>query len=305
MNKDIIQISTISELHQMAGFNKPTHPLISIINVSDWEIKEDMGDQRIMLNLYSIGMKDKSCGLEYGRNTYDFNEGVLYFTAPNQINKITKAQEANSVNGWVIFFHPDLIRNSNLQSKIDTYTFFDYEVHEALHLSADEENTLNQCVKMIQSEISERIDSHSQQVIINTLELLLNYSLRYYERQFNTRTNHHSDFVSQFHSQLKAYYNAGLFSELGIPTVDYLGEQLHFSGSYLSDLLKKETGLSTKEHINQFIVEKAKDLLLQDQKSISEIAYSLGFNYPHYFSRLFKNKTGTTPNQFKDLSHLN
>lgn len=144
MKDKIIQVSTISQLHEIAGFPKPSHPLISIIDVSQWEIKEEMVNKKIMLNLYSIGMKDKSCGLEYGRNTYDFNEGVLYFTAPNQINKITKPQKSNEVNGWVIFFHPDLIRDTSLQSKLDNYSFFGYEVHEALHLSASEEESLNQ-----------------------------------------------------------------------------------------------------------------------------------------------------------------
>jgi len=202
----------------------------------------------------------------------------------------------------MLFFHPDLIRNTTLGKIIEDYRFFSYDVHEALHLSDAEQKTITDCVGMIQQEISERIDNHSQTVITSSLELLLNLSRRYYERQFNTRSAQNSDVVSQFSSLLNSYYKSGKFTETGIPTIEYFADRVHLSGNYLSDLLKKETGYSIKDQINNFIVEKAKTLLLSESESVSQIAYALGFNYPHYFSRLFKSKTNLTPQEFRKLN---
>jgi len=305
MQKEILPIKSISELHAMCGFAKPIHPLISIVDVSQWEIGPELVGKKIVLDLYSIALKDASCGLNYGRNTYDFDEGVLIFTAPNQVTSTQKEQALNEVNGWIILFHPDLIRNTDLGKRIDDYGFFSYDVHEALHLSELEQNTLHECVGLIKAEINERIDNHSQRVIVSTLELLLNYSLRYYERQFNTRTAQNIDVVSQFEALLKTYYKEGKFTTEGTPPMDYFTGDIPLSPKYLSDLLKKQTGLSTKDHINNFIVDKAKTLLLSDGDSISGIAYKLGFNYPHYFSRLFKSKTGITPNDYRNKASLN
>lgn len=305
MSDKIHHIQSISQLHAAVGFEKPTHPLISIINVGEWEISDEWLGQRIKTDLYSIALKDASCAMDYGRHTYDFNEGVLIFTAPNQVVGIQKEQQKGEISGWMIFFHPDLIRNTPLGKRIEDYGFFDYAVHEALHLSDAEQNTLNECVKLIEAEIGERIDNHSQRVIVSTLELLLNYSLRYYERQFNTRAAQNTDVVTQFKKLLKDYYKQGRFSEDGVPSIEFFADTIHLSPNYLSDLLKKETGMSAKDHINHFIVEKAKTLLLSESDSISGVAYQLGFNYPHYFSRLFKSKTGMTPNDYRNKSLLN
>lgn len=302
MKQEIQNIHSISELHLIFGFDKPTHPLISIIDVSKWEIPEKFIDVKYTSELYTIGLKDKSCGLQYGRNTYDFDEGVLIFTAPNQVQSTSKAQQLGEIQGWMLFFHPDLIRNTPLGQSIENYGFFNYDVHEALHLSDAEQKTITGCKSMIQNEISERIDNHSQTVIATSLELLLNLSRRYYERQFNTRSAQHSDIVSQFHALLNDYYKSGNFSKTGIPSVEYFSNNIHLSGNYLSDLLKKETGCTIKDHVNNFIVEKAKTLLLSENETISGIAYNLGFNYPHYFSRLFKNKTGLTPLEYKQMN---
>jgi AraC-like DNA-binding protein len=300
MKSELVKIRSISELHEIFGFNKPTHPLISIIDVSQWEITEKYVGVRYTSDLYVIGLKDKSCGLQYGRNNYDFNEGVMFFTAPDQVQSVSKTQALNEITGWMMFFHPDLIRSTSLGKSIDDYRFFSYEVHEALHLSDSEQRTITDCVKMIEQEIGERIDNHSQVVIASSLELLLNLARRYYERQFNTRASQNSGVVAQFHRLLNDYYKTGMFTRIGIPSVEYFSERIHLSGSYLSDLLKKETGYSLKDQVNNFIVEKAKTLLLSESDSVSEIAYSLGFNYPHYFSRLFKSKTNMTPQQFRN-----
>ncbi len=299
MKQEIQNIKSISQLHQVFGFEKPTHPLISIIDVSKWQIPEQYVGVKYTSELYVVGLKDKSCGLQYGRNTYDFDEGILFFTAPNQVQSVSKTQELDEIRGWMLFFHPDLIRNTSLGHKIENYGFFSYDIYEALHLSDAEEKTITNCKAMIQNEISERIDNHSQTVISSSLELLLNLSRRYYERQFNTRSTQNSDIVSKFHTLLNSYYKNGEFAETGIPSVEYFSEKIHLSGNYLSDLLKKETGLAIKDHVNNFIVEKAKTLLLRENEPVSGIAYHLGFNYPHYFGRLFKNKTGLTPQEYR------
>jgi AraC-like DNA-binding protein len=301
MSDDIVYIKSISQLHELGGLEKPTHPLISIIDVSMWEIPIEHVGVRTISSMYSIGMKDRSCGLQYGRNTYDFDEGVLYFAAPDQVQTVTKAQELNEVQGWMLFFHPDLIRNTPLGKSIDNYKFFSYDVHEALHLSDAEQKTITDCVDLIKREISERIDDHSQIVVSSSLELLLNLSQRYYQRQFNTRSAQNKDVLNQFQSFLKEYYDNGLFSESGTPSVEYFSDKVSLSANYMSDLLKKETGYSAKDQINNFIVEKAKTLLLSESESVSGIAYTLGFNYPHYFSRLFKSKTGMTPQEYRQM----
>lgn len=302
MSEEIFHIKSISHLHELIGLEKPTHPLITIIDVSQLETHEEQIGIKITSSLYAIGLKDKSCGLQYGRNDYDFNEGVMYFTAPNQIQTIGRTQKKNEIKGWIINFHPDLIRNTPLGKLIDNYNFFSYDVHEALHLSDAEQQIITDCVNIIRKEIAERIDNHSQTVISSTLELLLNLSQRYYERQFNTRSAKNSDIVSQFQSLLKEYYDKGYLSLQGTPSIEYFSEKVFLSPNYLSDLLKKETGYSAKDQINSFIIEKAKTLLLSESDSVSEIAYTLGFNYPHYFSRLFKSKTGMTPQEYRQIN---
>jgi YesN/AraC family two-component response regulator len=247
-------------------------------------------------------LKDASCGLDYGRKPYDFNEGVLFFSAPKQVFTVTKVQKLNDVKGWMLYFHPDLIRNTKLASIIDNYTFFNYEINEALHLSEKEQYVLNNIVNLIENEINERIDNHSQQVLVSNIELILSYSQRFYERQFNTRSAQNTDVVSKVEKLLKNYYKTHELIETGQPSIEYLAGECHLSPNYLSDLLSKETGRSAKEHINDFLIKKAKHLLLSSNNSISGIAYSLGFNYPHYFGRLFKKKTGKTPQEFRQLN---
>lgn len=296
---EIVRIKSITQLHDALGFEKPTHPLITIIDISKWEIGEEWVGVKATTDFYCIAMKDASCGLEYGRNSYDFEEGVLMFTAPNQVLLTTKQQALGERKGWMLFFHPDLIRNTTLGHNIDNYHFFSYDVHEALHLSNAEQDTITESVGFIQEEIRQRIDNHSIRVAVSLLEVLLNYSLRFYERQFNTRDAQNKDVVTQFETLLKEYFTEGKFTETGMPTIDYFAGHIHLSPSYLSDLLKKETGFTAKDHINNFIVEKAKSMLLSEKDSISSIAYKLGFNYPHYFARLFKAKTGMSPQDYR------
>ena len=302
MGDTIIHTKSIAEIRAVFGLDKPTHPLITILDTEKLAYREETVGKRFSSDLYCIALKDSNFGIDYGRNSYDFDDGVLIFTAPKQVIKVKKTQEINQVKGWMLYFHPDLIRNTALGSKIDAYNFFNYEVHEALHLSENEQNTLNQIVQLIQDEIKERIDNHSQQVLVSNIELLLNYSKRFYQRQFNTRSANNIDIVSRVELLLKGYYSKNQLIEKGQPTIQYLADHCHLSASYLSDLLAKETGRSAKDHINDFLVDKAKHLLLSSTDSISGIAYTLGFNYPHYFGRLFKQKTGKTPQEYRQMN---
>jgi YesN/AraC family two-component response regulator len=302
MSEPIIHSNTITEIRAAFGLNKPTHPLITILDTEKIAYGEETVGKRFSSDLFCVALKDSNCGIDYGRNSYDFDDGVLIFTAPKQVITVKKSQALKEVKGWMLYFHPDLIRNTTLGSKIDSYNFFNYEVNEALHLSENEQNTLNQIVKLIQDEIKERIDNHSQQVLVSNIELLLNYSKRFYERQFNTRSASHIDIVSKVELLVKDYYKENQLIEKGQPTIQYLADNCHLSASYLSDLLTKETGRSAKDHINDFLVDKAKHLLLNSTDSISGIAYTLGFNYPHYFGRLFKQKTGKTPQEYRQLN---
>ena len=299
MSSEVIHSKTINDLLNVMGTGERLHPLIAVIDTAKLAYGEETVGMRFSSDLYCIALKDSSCGINYGRNSYDFNEGVLIFTAPEQVISITKPQALNQVQGWMLYFHPDLIRKSSLGKKIDQYNFFNYEVHEALHLSEQEQKTLTLVFELIKGEIRERIDDHSQNVLVSNIELLLNHSLRFYTRQFNTRSNHNVDVVSKVESLLKNYYNEDEPAKEGQPTMQYLADRCNLSPSYLSDLLSKETGRSAIDHINDFLVHKAKNLLLHSEESVSGIAYNLGFNYPHYFSRLFKQKTGQTPQEFR------
>ncbi|MFZ1705965.1 MAG: helix-turn-helix transcriptional regulator [Saprospiraceae bacterium] len=302
MSESIINIKSISDLHDKLGLEKPKHPLISLVDVAKIKVTENELNAKIIYDFYMISLKDKSCGADYGRNSFDFSEGVMVFSAPGQVYTPTKIINLGDIKGWMLFFHPDLIRSSSLGNHIDDYKFFHYDVFEALHLSEDEEKMITSNVANIQSEYTQRIDNHSQRVIVSNLELLLNYSLRFYERQFNTRTHQSKDIISNFEKVLKTYFVKGKQIENGLPTIQYFSDQAHLSQHYFSDVIKKETGRGPKDHINDFVIEKAKNLLLSSEQSISEIAYDLGFNYPHYFTRLFKSKTGTTPVEYRHVN---
>ncbi|GAB4417831.1 MAG: helix-turn-helix domain-containing protein [Bacteroidia bacterium] len=302
MKDEIFRVTSISQLCEIAGLSKPTHPLIHIVDVATWAIGPEQIGLRYSTDLYTIGLKDKHCGFMYGRRSYDFDEGVMMFVGPHQVSSLTQTQQPGEVQGWMLFFHPDLIRPTHLGTTIDKYSFFSYDVHEALHLSDQEQQTVTDIVQRMQDEVQGRIDHHSNSVIVSGLELLLNYSLRFYERQFNTRKAVNSDIVTQVDALLRQYYEAGRLAEAGAPGIQYLADSVHLSPHYLSDLLKKESGMSAKDYVNDFIVGKAKTLLRATDDSVSEIAYALGFNYPHYFSRLFRSRTGMTPKAYRTMN---
>lgn len=300
MAQDILRIKTITQLHDILGFEKPKHPLISVMNVEDLKHIQQLSGVRMAADFYLISLKEHDCGMTYGRGHYDFEEGTMIFTAPNQVIQTEKDQDHSDDKGWMLFFHPDLIRSTTLGEKIDSYSFFSYEANEALHLSDQEKKIIYDSVKNIELEYNTNIDEHSQSLFVSNLELMLNYCRRFYNRQFHTRTTQQKDVVSVFEKNLKTYFKSEDLANLGQPSVQYFAELAHLSPNYLSDLLKKETGKNIKEHINDTIVNRAKTLLLNSSNSVSEIAYSLGFNYPHYFSRMFKSQTGFSPAKYRE-----
>lgn len=304
---DILTISSISQFHELLALPSPVHPLISLVEENDAMKKPEMSDElfevRFTTDLYAIMFKDKISGsIGYGRNSYDYQEGTLIFSSPGQVFTSPSRQDVEHKQGWTLLVHPDLFARSTLGAKIGSYSYFSYAINEALHLSEKEQKFVYEVVRKIQEEYSQNIDQHSQNLILSNLELLLNYCLRFYDRQFYTRTNLHQDIVIDFERKLKAYFDSEQVLENGVPATGYFGTQLNLSGNYLSDLLKKETGKSTKEHIDTFVVNRAKHILLNSNRSISEIAYGLGYEYPQSFTRLFKRKTGVSPLEFRTLN---
>jgi AraC-like DNA-binding protein len=299
------EINSINQAHQAMGLPKPKHPLVSVVRTKDFNTNIDFNGVKIINNLYQVTLKELGCGnLFYGKNTYDYEEGTLLFTSPGQVTLFEGELPADNTtdDGWILAFHPDLIRKSTLSGKIDDYSFFNYDVNEALHLSEEELETIEGLLDKIVKEYSQNLDKHSQNLIISNIELLLDYCTRFYDRQFLTRTNLNSDVISKFERMLKSYYRSTNLNELGLPTVNYLAKELGFSSNYLSDLLKKETGKTAQEHTHLFVIERAKNVLMSSSSTISEVGYSLGFEYPQHFSNLFKSKTGMSPTEFRNLN---
>lgn len=305
--QEILNIKSISQFHEILGLPLPQHPLISLIDENEAlnkpNMNEELFDIRFSCDMYAIMYKDKISGsIGYGRNSYDFQEGTIIFSSPGQVFTSPNKDDLKGKKGWTLLFHPDLIRKSILGGKMDTYSYFSYDVNEALHLSPKEEKFFFDLTQKIQEEYSQNIDSHSQTLIISNLELLLNYCMRFYDRQFYTRTNVNGDFVVEFETVLNDYFKSKKNEVEGLPSANYFGEQLNMSTNYLSDLLKKETGKGIKEHVDGYVIEQAKLILLNSNKKVNEIAYGLGFDYPQSFTRLFKKKTGRSPVDYRKLN---
>lgn len=298
----MFHLHSISDLHRLFKLGKSHHPLVTIL---DFSLVEEQLPQnsKITTDFYSVMFKTNPGNhLKYGRKPVDFNDGSLICIAPNQSIEIDLDPEApDTKTGWGLFFHPDIIRSTSLNEKMKTYTFFSYEVSEALHLSDKEQATLWECIQKIQSEIRENIDIHSQYIIVSTIELLLNYCSRFYGRQLITRERTNKTILTHIERILTEYFSQNTLKEQGLPSVRLLAERVNLSPGYLSDLLKKETGRNAQEHIHFYLIDRAKHSLLHTDKSISEIAYELGFDYPQYFNKLFKQKTGKTPMEYRNL----
>lgn len=296
---EIIHIETINEIRKLLPKHSIKHPMVTVVNYVDFE-DEIPEETKITMGFYGITFtEDCANKITYGLNPFDFQDGTLLCTAPRQSITLGKPSHAKK-EGWGVYFHPDFIRGTSLGKKIKEYSFFSYQVNEALHLSEKEKQHLSEIVQKIDAELSENIDKHSQMLLCSNIELLLNYCVRYYDRQFITRTNTNKDILSQIDYILADYFQQGTASEKGLPTVAFLAEKVHLSPNYLSDLLKRETGMNAQDRIHYLLIEEAKNMLLGTDKSVSELAYSLGFEYPQYFSRLFKNKTGKSPIEFRN-----
>ncbi|MEM6895433.1 MAG: helix-turn-helix domain-containing protein [Bacteroidota bacterium] len=296
MNPNVVtNIKSIGELHGYLGLSSPKHPLISLVNVEDVVFPDIDHDFRYTQAFYFISMKkgvnDK---IQYGQNHYDFDDGIVALIRPNQVIKLNPVK-SKSTSGWMLMFHPDFIAGYPLAEKINQYGFFAYEIHEALHLSDTEERSLLGIMKNIQKEYDQAIDKYSQDVILAHLELLLSYINRYYGRQFVTRKNANTGLLSTFDRILEGHFKDGYALMNGLPSVGEFAKELKVSKSYLNDLIKSTQGCTTQQYIQIAIVENAKRKLSSTKMSVSEIAYSLGFQYSQSFNKFFKKHTGITP----------
>ncbi|SUX48794.1 helix-turn-helix domain-containing protein [Chryseobacterium indoltheticum] len=299
--KEVRKLKSLIEFHRSRGLLPPQHPLISVVDYSDVRLSQENNNVNWVFDFYSISLKRNiSTKLKYGQQQYDFDEGILFFIAPGQIFGVQVQQgDREDKAGWMLLVHPDFFWNMTMATKIKQYEFFDYAVSEALFLSDAEEATLNGIIQNIRVEQRSNIDKFSQEIIISQIETLLNYSERFYQRQFITRkiTNH--QILDRMESILNNYYEADNLSEKGLPTVKFLSEALIISPGYLSRLLKELTGLSTMQHIQNKIIEESKIKLSTSDLSISEIAYQLGFEHSQSFSKMFKSKTNLSPLEFR------
>jgi AraC-like DNA-binding protein len=297
--KNQVRINSISELHRLMGISKPLNPLISLIRFDEIQSSSQQREVNFILNFYGITLKRNVNGkLKYGQNYYDFDEGVLGMTAPQQV--ISASHEDNyKVSGWWLVFHADFLTATNLAKKIKNYGFFSYDVHEALHLSENEEQMLESIFRNIEHEYKSSIDHFSQDVMVSQLELLLNYVNRFYNRQFITRKKVNHDIVSKLDEMIENYFNSPHPFHSGLPSVQWLSENLKVSSNYLNDMLKSLSGQTTQQYIHEKMVDRAKLILSTTNLSVSEIAFSLGFEHPQSFNKFFKIKTQVTPLQYR------
>ena len=296
------RIKTISEYHRMMELPKPEHPLISVINLESIKYVPPQGKMSLVFDFYSISLKrTPNAKYKYGQQEYDFDEGVMFFMSPGQVFGVkTDKDAALQRRGWALLVHPDFLWNTPFAKTIRQYGYFDYSVNEALHLSEKEEATIIDIMQNIEQEYRSNIDKFSQSVMISQLELLLNYSDRFYNRQFITRQKASSDLLIKLEDTLNEYFDGQSESQAGLPTVKYIAGKLNVSPNYLSDLLKTLTGQNAQQHIHNKLIEKAKEALSTTSLSVGEIAYRLGFEHPQSFNKLFKNKTNFSPLEFRN-----
>ncbi|MFD2719647.1 helix-turn-helix domain-containing protein [Hymenobacter monticola] len=294
-----LPIRSLSDLFRLLDLGKPQHPLIALLKHQALPPLMLATETKFVSDLYVILLKKEvRFKLKYGQNYYDFDDGLMAFMAPGQVISLEN-EEGNPVEGWLLAFHPDFIQPYPLGKKIKELGFFSYAVYEALHLSEAEKDMLRELMVQIEREYLSPIDQFSQDVIVSQLELLLNYANRFYNRQFLTRKKVNHDLLTRLEAALESYFSSPQLPQLGLPSVQYLAQQLHVSPNYLSDLLRTLTGKNTQQCIHEKLIEKAKDQLATTTRSISEVAYALGFEHPQSFSKLFKTKTNLSPLEFR------
>lgn len=291
----IINFSSIKEYNDFNN-QETLHPLVSIVHLDNASPRQL---RRLRYSFYTIFLKKIKCGdLRYGLSNYDYEEGTLIFLAPGQVIG-QYGEDYYQPEGLALVFHPDLISGTKLGEHINDYHFFSYAVNEALHLSEYEKKIILDCFSKIEYELKHSIDKHSKHIIISNIELFLDYCTRFYDRQFITRDNSNKGILERFENILNLYFNSDKPDKIGLPSVAWCAEELKLSANYFGDLIKKETGVSAQEYIQTKVIDVAKMKLHDSNKSINEVAYELGFKYPQHFSRLFKQRTGDTPNEFR------
>lgn len=298
--EQIIKLENVDQYNNLYGL-ETLHPLVSIVDLT----KATKRVNHIQMNygLYALFLKQtKSCNIKYGRTSYDYEEGTIVCFAPGQIAGVDTIEDEVAPQVYGIVFHPDLIRGTSLGKSIKNYTFFSYAVNEALHLSEQERGIVIDCLEKISLELEHAIDKHSKALIAMNIELLLNYCMRFYERQFISRGDANKDALSRFEQLLDDYFQSNLPAQDGLPSVKYFADRICLSPNYFGDMVKKETGKTPQERIQEKVVELAKEHIADTDKTVSEIAYTLGFQYPQHLCRLFKKRTGCTPNEYR-LQH--
>jgi AraC family transcriptional regulator, transcriptional activator of pobA len=293
---DILILDNISQFNTLRSI-ETLHPLVSVVDFSKMKL---IPEGKVNYGFYCVFLKEAVCGdLKYGCKYYDYQEGTLVFIGPGQVVGIGNKPGSPLPKGWGLLFHPDLIRGTSLGLNIKKYTFFSYEANEALHVSEKERQTVMDCFEKVSNELRQSIDKHSKTLIANNIELLLNYCMRFYDRQFITRSDANKDILAKFEQLLDNYFQSEKVDTLGLPKVRYCADQLHLSPNYFGDLIKKETGKSAQDNIQLKVMNIAKERIFDKSKTLSEIAYELGFKHPQHFSRMFKNETGQTPNEYR------
>jgi AraC family transcriptional regulator, transcriptional activator of pobA len=280
--------------------NETLHPLVSVVDLSKASPRQA---SNMYFGFYTVFLKEVKCGdLRYGRHTYDYQEGTLVFIAPGQVVRVDNSGEAYQPKGYALVFHPDLIHGTALGRHIQEYTFFGYQSNEALHLSERERKIVLDCFSKIEYELEHAIDKHSKRLIVDNIELLLNYCVRFYDRQFITRDNVHKGILERFEYLLNGYFHTDEPQTNGLPSVAWCAGELNLSPNYFGDLIKKETGKTAQEYIQTKLIDVAKEKISDSDKSVSQVAYELGFKYPQHFARLFKQRTGYTPNEYRTMN---
>lgn len=296
----IIKLENVDQYNNLYGL-ETLHPLVSIIDLT----KATKSVNHIQMNygLYALFLKQtQNCNIKYGRTSYDYEEGTIVCFAPGQTVGVDTTEDEVAPQVYGIVFHPDLIRGTSVGKSIKNYTFFSYAVNEALHLSEQERGIVMDCLEKISLELEHAIDKHSKALIAMNIELLLNYCMRFYERQFISRSDANKDTLSRFEQLLDDYFQSSLPMQDGLPSVKYFADKICLSPNYFGDMIKKETGKTPQERIQEKIIELAKEHIADTDKTVSEIAYTLGFQYPQHLSRMFKKRTGCTPNEYR-LQH--
>jgi AraC-like DNA-binding protein len=299
-NTKSIRVKSISEFHQLNGLPKPEHPLIGIVDYAKLDQSAVDNSINIIFDFYTISVKRGVSKMFYGQQQYDFDEGIMYFLAPNQVLRVENNQaDTSKRSGWMLLIHPDFIWNTSLAKNIKHYEYFGYSVNEALFLSEKEETIINNIVENIKLEYHSNIDKFSQGIVISQIETLLNYAERFYQRQFITRKIANHQILGRLEKLLSDSFNRDDLITKGLPTVQFIAENLHVSPNYLSSLLKALTGQTTQQHIHNKLIEKAKEKISTTDLSMSEIAYELGFEHLQSFSKLFKRETKLSPLEFR------